>query len=49
MRSIELIAKLREQTDVIRGMGATSLYVFGSAARDEATEQSDIDLFIDYD
>ena len=49
MRSSELIAKLREQTDAIRGMGATSLYLFGSASRDEATGQSDIDLFVDYE
>ena len=30
-------------------MGATSLYLFGSTARNEATETSDLDLFIDYD
>ena len=30
-------------------MGATSLYVFGSTARDEAGPASDLDLFIDYD
>ncbi|WP_051407752.1 nucleotidyltransferase family protein [Mesorhizobium sp. L48C026A00] len=30
-------------------MGATSLYLFGSAARDDAQPDSDLDLFIDYD
>jgi uncharacterized protein len=30
-------------------MGATSLYLFGSAARDDAQRDSDLDLFIDYD
>jgi predicted nucleotidyltransferase len=30
-------------------LGATSLYLFGSVARNEATEASDVDLFIDYD
>ena len=30
-------------------MGATSLYVFGSTARDEAKPGSDLDVFIDYD
>lgn len=35
--------------DAVRRMGATSLYLFGSVARDEATDASDVDLFIDYD
>ena len=30
-------------------MGARSLYLFGSTARDEARENSDIDVFIDPD
>lgn len=30
-------------------MGATSLYLYGSTARNEATGSSDIDIFIDYD
>lgn len=30
-------------------MGATSLYLFGSTARDEFSLGSDLDLFIDYD
>jgi len=30
-------------------MGATSLYVFGSTASDEAGPDSDLDIFIDYD
>ncbi|HEX2147307.1 MAG TPA: nucleotidyltransferase domain-containing protein [Pseudorhizobium sp.] len=37
------------QANAIRARGATSLYLFGSVARDEATETSDLDLFIDYD
>jgi hypothetical protein len=32
-----------------RPRGATSLYLFGSAARDEAKADSDLDLFIDYE
>ena len=49
MTSAELIAELRRRAPDIRAFGATSLYLFGSAARGEATETSDIDLFIDYD
>jgi predicted nucleotidyltransferase len=30
-------------------LGATALYIFGSAARDQAGEQSDVDMFVDYD
>jgi len=33
----------------MRAMGATALYLFGSTARDETSESSDLDLFIDYD
>ena len=29
--------------------GATSLYLFGSVARDESSAGSDLDLFVDYD
>ena len=49
MNRTEALRRLRERADVIQAMGATSLYVFGSAARDEATARSDLDLFIDYD
>ena len=45
----EIIERLRLNADAIRGMGATSLYLFGSAARDKARPDSDLDLFIDYD
>ena len=49
MSRSDIIAALRAKAPDIRGLGATSLYLFGSVARDEATEQSDIDLFVDYD
>lgn len=49
MRKSEAIEKLTAQADAIRALGATSLYLFGSVARDEANPTSDLDLFIDYD
>ncbi len=49
MKRSEAIEKLKQQADAIRALGATSLYLFGSVARDEAGPTSDLDLFIDYD
>ncbi len=45
----EAIERLMQNEDAIRALGATSLYLFGSVARDEAGGESDVDLFIDYD
>lgn len=49
MNRTQIIGDLRANADAMRGMGATALYLFGSVARGEASEDSDIDLFIDYD
>jgi predicted nucleotidyltransferase len=49
MGRIEAIAKLKQHTQTIKAMGATSLYVFGSTVRDEGQPARDLDLFIDYD
>lgn len=49
MKKSEAIEKLKRQAGAIRALGATSLYLFGSVARDEAGPASDLDLFIDYD
>jgi len=49
MGRADIIAALRQRTSEIQGFGATSLYLFGSMARNEATDDSDVDLFVDYD
>jgi uncharacterized protein len=49
MRKAAAIARLREKENAIRALGATSLYLFGSTARDEAEPDSDLDLFVEYD
>lgn len=49
MNRNEAVARLKNCADVVKARGATSLYVFGSVARDEAKTDSDLDLFIDYD
>jgi predicted nucleotidyltransferase len=45
----EAIARLKDCASAIQARGATSLYLFGSSARDEAGPESDLNLFIDYD
>ncbi len=49
MRRSEVIARLRGVADPIKALGGTSLYLFGSTARDTADPTSDVDLFLDYD
>jgi len=49
MRRDDLIAELKANADVIRSDGVGGLYLFGSHARDEATANSDVDLFFDRD
>ena len=49
MNRSDALAHLRANADAVREMGATSLYLFGSTASDEATATSDLDVFIEYD
>jgi predicted nucleotidyltransferase len=49
MRRDEAIAKLKASEDAVRALGATSLYLYGSTARDEADLVSDVDVFVEYD
>ncbi|MDH6232723.1 putative nucleotidyltransferase [Mesorhizobium soli] len=49
MDKAQAIEQLQNNAATIREMGATTLYLFGSTARDEGTAASDLDLFIDYD
>ena len=45
----ELENKLAAHRHELRKMGVVSLAVFGSVARDESNQQSDIDLLVDFD
>ena len=49
MKQTEAVSKLKGRADAIRAMGATALYLFGSTARDETKDSSDLDIFIDCD
>jgi len=42
-----VLDKLRGAEKALRGRGVTHLFLFGSVARDEATNSSDVDVFID--
>ncbi len=42
-----ILATLRAREAELRAAGVAALYLFGSAARGEATEHSDVDLFLD--
>ena len=43
----EIIARIRSRAGDIKALGASALFLFGSAARDELRDDSDIDVFID--
>ena len=49
MTKAETIETLKASSSKIQALGATGLYLFGSAARNEQTADSDVDLYIDYD
>ena len=47
MHRAEIIACLKDAEAPIRAQGATALYLYGSHARDEASTESDVDVFVD--
>src|SRR5258708_30518564 len=49
MKRSEALRKLKSHADALKALGATSLCLFGSTARNKANAGSDIDLFLDYD
>jgi uncharacterized protein len=49
MQRDEAIAKLKQHEAELRRLGVQHLYLFGSTARGAAREDSDVDLFFDYE
>ena len=49
MNRDQAIARIKTVEPVIRALGAKALYLFGSTARNQALDGSDIDVFIDRD
>ena len=48
MKRDDAIAILKEHESELRRLGVEHLYLFGSTARGEAREDSDVDLFFDH-
>ena len=48
MQRNEAIEKLKQHEAELRQLGVEHLYLFGSTARGEARENSDVDLFFDH-
>jgi hypothetical protein len=49
MKRDEIIAKIRENAEALRALGAASVYLYGSHVRGTTGPESDIDLFVDRD
>jgi predicted nucleotidyltransferase len=48
MRRDEAIARLKQYESKLKELGVEHLYLFGSTARNEARQESDVDLFFDH-
>jgi predicted nucleotidyltransferase len=49
MKRDDAITCLKRHEPEIRGAGVGALFIFGSVARDEARDTSDVDMFFDLD
>ncbi len=49
MERDEAISRLRRHEADLKRLGVAHLYIFGSTARGEARDDSDVDLFFDYE
>ena len=49
MKRDEAISRLRRHEADLKRLGVAHLYIFGSTARGEARDDSDVDLFFDHE
>ena len=49
MKRDEAISRLQQHEADLKRLGVEHLYMFGSTARGEARDDSDVDLFFDYE
>lgn len=47
MERTYILSRLKEVEPQLRACGVTGLYIFGSYARNEARDDSDLDVFVD--
>jgi predicted nucleotidyltransferase len=47
MHRDEIVSRLKQAEPALRARGVAALFLFGSAARDEARPDSDVDVFVD--
>ena len=48
MKRSEIVALIHENYDQLTELGVSSLAVFGSVAREEATKTSDVDILVEF-
>ena len=49
MNRQQIIAILKDKKNLLNSYGVRKLYLFGSSARNEANEASDIDVIVEFD
>ncbi len=49
MNRADVIARLKAAEPALRARGVAALYLYGSYARDDAREDSDVDILVDFE
>lgn len=49
MEKAQIIDRIEHQADSIRALGATALFLYGSRTRNDSRNDSDLDVFVDFE